>query len=782
FNGGGWQTTANSESWSYSWDISNLGDGSILNVNARPIDILGHVGSMVSESYIVDRQAPTVTLISPSVLARPSLETQGRLLVALSGTVNDPVSGSQPGSGVVSVEVLLEGEEGQFGYGWQKAALNGSTWTLDYLLPANADPNGIYSVQLRATDAVGNVSPQSSSAEFSADFTPPIISLDSLDATTTVISQPLTLSGQVTDTNDVESVEINFTPAEQIAALEGAVLHLPFDETENTQFFADQSGSNHPATCTTCPNANQPGQRDKALEFDGNDILTAEGIDLANSSFTIATWAQQNTSGVYAPMLSQGQLQAGGKLSLSFFQTGAVGCSFGGSTLEAYVGYTATEWNHWVCTYDADTGSRRIYLNGVLAAQDTADTTYQGSGPFHIGTDSDGTYPLDGQLDEVIVHQRALADYEVANLYAYGLGTWETASISGPSNPTWSYTIPEGSAGLEGIYQINVRGVDTLGNTTTQDGQRVWRGEIDTRPPEVTFHGQGITAYINGTPYPNIAGQFDCTATDFNLDENQFCVGTIYTDPPGFQTSDMTLTTYNSVDQWYASTINDTSRLYQIYASHTSNIPFQDGTMVKTCDIYGHCTTSSITSAVSEGALGEAEGGTAGDDSIDVRILTPSTSAALSSTVPITVSGYAYALDALHTLTVTVNGQPEYIQDWATNNITGTLWQFEWTPPGQGLYQFQPFLRDWEGETPPALVPQVYLPFFVADMQTNGSPNESAPLGGPGASNGTNAVYTGTITTVYVDTEPPVIAIGPDVLTETHQIGTNIVRLDGTVS
>ena len=62
-----------------------------------------------------------------------------------------------------------------------------------------------------------------------------------------------------------------------------------------------------------------------------------------------------------------------------------------------------------------------------------------------------------------MVYDRALADYEVANLYAYGQGTWAAATVS---NGAWSYTIPTGDNGIEGIYQINVRGTDALGNQT----------------------------------------------------------------------------------------------------------------------------------------------------------------------------------------------------------------------------------------------------------------------------------------------------------------------------
>ena len=115
---------------------------------------------------------------------------------------------------------------------------------------------------------------------------------------------------------------------------------------------------------------------------------------------------------------------------------------------------------------------------------------------------------LAGLLDEVVVYNRALADYEVANLYAYGQGTWQAATVN---NGAWRYTIPEGANGVEGFYQINVRGIDALGNATPLSAQRAWRGEIDTKPP-VVITWTPLTTNNGSSPT-----QYECSAIDFNL-------------------------------------------------------------------------------------------------------------------------------------------------------------------------------------------------------------------------------------------------------------------------
>ncbi len=161
-----------------------------------------------------------------------------------------------------------------------------------------------------------------------------------------------------------------------------------------------------------------------------------------------------------------------------------------------------------------------------------------------------GTNYFAGTLDELLIYGRALSDYEIANLVAYGQATWNAATVAGG---TWSYDVPEGSDGIEGLYQIDVRGTDALGNVTPLGGQRLWRGEIDTRPPAVTFSATfDDSGAISST-------QYECQATDYNLDEDNSCISS--GDIPIYRTSDLTLTTYSQVDEWYAVTISETARL-----------------------------------------------------------------------------------------------------------------------------------------------------------------------------------------------------------------------------
>ncbi|MCB9159945.1 MAG: LamG domain-containing protein [Caldilineaceae bacterium] len=250
-----------------------------------------------------------------------------------------------------------------------------------------------------------------------------------------------------------------------------------------------------------------------------------------------------------------------------------VRCGFGGSALVTAGAYTETTWHHWACTFDAAAGLRTIYRDGVQVAQDTAGG-YTGAGDLAIGRN------FGGSLDEVTIHARALAAYEVANLYAYAQTPWQDAQVDGSADPTWTFALPAGVDGLEGFYQINVRGVDALGNVTPLSGQRVWRGEIDTKPPAVAFyHSVDDSGSIPTTTYR-------CVAEDTNLVLDTTCKPQVANPPADFRNGDIVQTTYAEVDPWYASAITDTARLYSVDGTRIYSGSLTSAVSVQTCDRY----------------------------------------------------------------------------------------------------------------------------------------------------------------------------------------------------
>lgn len=89
---------------------------------------------------------------------------------------------------------------------------------------------------------------------------------------------------------------------------------------------------------------------------------------------------------------------------------------------------------------------------------------------------------------------------------------WQATTLvqSGALVSDWSYALP---ASLEGIYQIDLRGVDVLGNLNDRRATwNAWHGEIDVLAPRVA-----ITATFLGADT-----LIEDWAEDFNLSDVDF--------------------------------------------------------------------------------------------------------------------------------------------------------------------------------------------------------------------------------------------------------------------
>jgi hypothetical protein len=67
-------------------------------------------------------------------------------------------------------------------------------------------------------------------------------------------------------------------------------------------------------------------------------------------------------------------------------------------------------------------------------------------------------------------------------------------------------------------------------------------------------------------------------------------------------------------------------------------------------------------------------------------VLTPTHESALATTDPVSVTGGAYALNYLKSLTLTVNSNVIFTTAWPSNTVTDTLWSTIWTPAAEGVY------------------------------------------------------------------------------------------------
>ena len=187
------------------------------------------------------------------------------------------------------------------------------------------------------------------------------------------------------------------------------------------------------------------------------------------------------------------------------------------------------------------------------------------------------------------------------------------------------------------------------------------------------------------------------------------------------------------------------------------------------------------------------------------EVLTPASGTVLTSTVPVTVSGDVYAENGLRALWVLSNDRTAHLLVWDTPGVTSELWQFAWTPPGEGIYRFETVVDDWAGIPVPkpahsastsdtlpedgesAIIPlenpasAIYLPWVASPDNGSAGPQVYLPVvidTGPPSTD----IYAGTVATFYVDLTPPEVAIGATVLNADHALGPRIVELAGTAS
>ncbi len=199
------------------------------------------------------------------------------------------------------------------------------------------------------------------------------------------------------------------------SAVPGVLLHL--EENANATSFVNVGGASAACSGNTCPGAGRKGKVGQAAVFDGiNDQVNAgQAINLI-SSFTVAFWARRDSVNASNIAFSIGNATTN-ILNIGFRSNNLFTCSLSDNGLNTPAAYTDNAWNHWACTYNAVTGQRTIYRNGVQVAQDKLQANYQVNGNWAIGNASIGGSPFNGGLDEIVVYGQALRTYEIQSIY-----------------------------------------------------------------------------------------------------------------------------------------------------------------------------------------------------------------------------------------------------------------------------------------------------------------------------------------------------------------------------
>jgi hypothetical protein len=190
----------------------------------------------------------------------------------------------------------------------------------------------------------------------------------------------------------------------------GLVAYFPFDEASGSIATSKALGG-LVATMTGSPAREARGGlpapnitvSEPALQFDGvGSKVNLPSFALANNSFTLELWARRAGTGAEEYLIAQGATDtANQRLRVGFTSGNNFKFSFFNNELVSSAAYTNGDWHHWAVTYDATNKARKIFLDGVQVASDTAPANYTGSGAMTLG--QIGTNWFKGAMDDVRV-------------------------------------------------------------------------------------------------------------------------------------------------------------------------------------------------------------------------------------------------------------------------------------------------------------------------------------------------------------------------------------------
>jgi RHS repeat-associated protein len=312
----------------------------------------------------------------------------------------------------------------------------------------------------------------------------------------------------------------------------------------------DQVAGGQPATAS---GVSWPGNEATFSGSAGSQVATAGPLADTTGSFSVTAWAllSTGTGGVQA-VVSQAAGTSNGftlqydpatgdwEFARPLADTASPQVAVAGSGPNAIA--TTGAWAFLVGTYDANTGTMSLYVNGVAAGTATDTTPVAAHGPFTVGSakvnGAQGEW-LDGQADTVQVYPRALSPQEVEQYGGNGdittnalTTTWTRdqrglpTSVTDPDGAVTGYTYDEAgqlavttappvAAQAYGGPAVTVRpvtttGYDTFGDTAeTQDADgnvttygydADGRQVSDTLPPYTPPGGSPITS-VSTTVY-----------------------------------------------------------------------------------------------------------------------------------------------------------------------------------------------------------------------------------------------------------------------------------------
>lgn len=184
------------------------------------------------------------------------------------------------------------------------------------------------------------------------------------------------------------------------------------------------------------------GDTDTAMTFNGGvsaaRITVGAPVQTVIDDWTIMAWVKPPTVGATRMVAYVGTSVTNG-YGLYIGATGIIaGYAYGATLPNIAIGTTVLTPGVWYfAVLLRRAGTSRLYLNGVPHGTTGAGVPLTPTGGTQIGNVLGGTVPMSGGIDEVAIWDRALADSEIAALYAAGTGTYTSYAYLGNNSSVY---------------------------------------------------------------------------------------------------------------------------------------------------------------------------------------------------------------------------------------------------------------------------------------------------------------------------------------------------------